>query len=357
MSTSRRGFTLVEMLVVIAIITVLIAMLLPAVIKAREASARASCQNNLKQITLAMHSHHNALQYLPASKRGQMPQRSWAPDVLRYLEQSNMVSDANFDLEQNWWRTTKESDGTPIPNGFTVQKFLSVFLCPSSPIQERIEYKVDASAGDKIGACGDYFAPEGVSISILGEFPTSLPAGAPVLNFGTATVLPGVLQPYENPLPNLPSGSPSGLGAYPFAYRKMTLSSITDGASNTIMLGECAGREDVWRGRVMMAAQTDKTLPNCARARGGAWATNDNPYVIGTRVDWCGTSPSAISTIPMKINSSNEYGFLYYSFHDGGAQFGFADGSVRFISDQVALWVLASLTTRSGGETMSSTDF
>jgi len=350
-----RGFTLVEMLVVIVIIGVLMALLLPAVQRAREASARASCQNNFKQIVLAMHQHESVQRCLPASKRTTKPQRSWAPDLLPYLEQANLVSAANYDLAENWWRTTKETDGAAIPNGVTVQKFLSIFMCPSTPIPQRLQYKLDSATGDKIGACGDYFAPEGVSSAIVAEFSSVFPQGAPHPNFGAATVLPGVLQPYEDSFPNTPpSSSPSGLSSYPFPYRKSMLASVTDGTSNTIMIGECAGREDVWRGREMKPSQTDKTAPNCARARGGAWATNDNPYVIGTRVDWCGGSIP--HTVPMKINSSNEYGFLYYSFHDAGAQFGFADGSARFLSDQIALWVLASLTTRSGGEAFSVTD-
>jgi prepilin-type N-terminal cleavage/methylation domain-containing protein len=350
MRKPRRGFTLIELLVVILVIATLIALLLPAVQKARQAAARTTCMNNLKQMSLAMHNHDSAHGSLPYSKRTSKPQRSWAPDLLPFLEQNNMVSDANYNLDQNWWRTTAEADdpnipNAVIPNGTTVQKFLQVFICPSTPIQHRIQYKVDGTAGDKIGACGDYFVPEGVSININTEIPTGYQ-----LQFGTATVLPGALQSFETSHPNTPTGS-----TYPYAFRKTNLLSITDGTSNTILIGECAGREDVWRGRTMTPSQTDKTLANCARARGGSWATNDNPYVIGTRVDWC----SSTATIPgkMKINNSNEYGHLYYSFHDAGAQFAFADGSCRFISEKTALWVLAALTTRSGGEALSSTDY
>ena len=99
----------------------------------------------------------------------------------------------------------------------------------------------------------------------------------------------------------------------------------------------------------MTPAQTDKTLPNCARARGGAWATNDNPYEVGQRQEWC-TGALVPASIPMRINSSNEWGFLFYSFHNGGSQFAMCDGSVRFINSSIKLRTLANLVTRQGNE-------
>jgi prepilin-type N-terminal cleavage/methylation domain-containing protein/prepilin-type processing-associated H-X9-DG protein len=318
---SRPGFTLVELLVVIAIIGILVALLLPAIQAAREASRRSSCGNNLMQIAMAMHHHSDTYRSLPYSKRDSAPQRSWAPDVLPFLEQTNMVNGANYDLNQNWWRsTTYTTPVAAIPNAETVRTKLAVFTCPSTPNPDRMQNKTEtAPEQNKIGACGDYFAPEGVNIAINNELPAAdaIP---------TTADLRGALRKY----PDL-----------------NTFAAILDGTSHTILVAECAGREDVWRGRVMKPAVADKTQPNCARARGGAWATNDNPYEIGTRTEWCtnGTIPGA-----MRINNSNEYGFLFYSFHPAGANFAFCDGSVRHLGESTNLRLLAFLVTRSGRE-------
>jgi len=82
---------------------------------------------------------------------------------------------------------------------------------------------------------------------------------------------------------------------------------------------------------------------------GTAAAPNDNPYAIGGRVQ---VFPSGLipTTIPMKINASNEHGFNFYSFHDGGAVFAFGDGSVRFLAESTPLANLAAMSTRGAGE-------
>lgn len=384
----QQGFTLVELLVVILIIGILIAMLLPAVQSAREAARRVSCLNHLKQLGLAFHNYESANGHLPFAKRVESDgaARSWVPDVLPYLEQENIVSDVNYDLTQDWWRIQSEyiPDPTPgvnpdpdnptvfipattstaVPNGITVQKFLEVMQCPSTTIQDRTQFKDDGRVGHKIGACGDYFIPEGVHSEILGEFPSTFPAGAPIPGFPAGTtvssdvVVSGVLQPFgAGTLPAWTStidGDPRVqlISARP---RYPRLEGVGDGTSNTILIGEDAGREDVWRGRTVTPANASRGTSNCARARGGAWATNDNTYAIGQRINWCAKDNSVPG--PMKINNSNEWGFLYYSFHDGGSQFCFADGSAKFLSDKTALWVLASLTTRAGGEAISAADY
>jgi prepilin-type N-terminal cleavage/methylation domain-containing protein len=320
----RTAFTLIELLVVIAIIAILIALLIPAVQKVRAAAARTQCLNNLKQIGLAMHSHHDSLKRLPYSQLGSPTQRSWAPDLLPYLEQANLVSNVNYNLKDNWFSQTPIGTGTAT-NMTTAQTFVSVFICPSDPLPQRMQNKMDVPP--KIGACGDYFTPEGVSVNINAF--AALPVGK---QFSASMDLQGMIN-----------------------KQKSTLLSALDGTSNTIMVAECAGREDVWRGRVMTSAYAQQGDPKCARAQGGAWATNDNPYSIGAKnTAWCSTTGlMGVIPGPMKINASNEHGYLYYSFHDGGACFGFGDGSVRFLTDGTDVWTLAALTTRSGGEIIS----
>jgi prepilin-type N-terminal cleavage/methylation domain-containing protein len=310
------GFTLIELLVVIAIIGVLVGMLLPAVQAAREAARRNSCGNNLKQVALALHNFESTYKSLPlgyTDPAGPTPFQNWVPYILPFLEEGARLE--SYDFKTEWWKS---------PNREVVINRLPVVQCPSTPFPDRIQDKPETTPPNKTGAVTDYFAPTGVHLDIN----TSLPANQQYLS----------QQDRRGPL-----------AWYATDNKVNRMAHISDGTSNTIMIGECAGREDVWRrGKYTPVAYTGAIR---VRARGGAWATTDNPYEIGQLTPW----HASFGTIPgtVAINNSNEWGHCFYSFHVGGAQFAMADGSIHFMTESMQLRLLGDLITRAGHEVVA----
>jgi prepilin-type N-terminal cleavage/methylation domain-containing protein/prepilin-type processing-associated H-X9-DG protein len=279
----RAGFTLIELLVVIAIIGILIGLLVPAVQKVRESAARTTCTNNMKQIGLGLHALHDARKHFPASKIS-VPKTSWTPFILPYVDQGALFKKYNF-----------TADWTDVRNQAVVSTPVPVFQCPSAPDAPRIDKKYKSKP-----VCGDYNVMTDVSskLSLLGVIvPSNDLRGAMVPNKTTK------------------------------------LTDIQDGASNTILVAESAGRPDHWNGRT----KVDGNLT------GGAWAASGGPFGLnGTSQD------GTIKTGYCSLNCTNDN--EVYSFHKTGANTVFADGSVHFIVANVPIHTMAALVTRSGGE-------
>lgn len=298
----RNGFTLIELLVVIAIIAILIGLLLPAVQKVREAAARLSCQNNMKQFGLALHNYAGVNDNkLPASRvtvSGDSKFRSWTPIVLAYVEQDN--------VGRLWNLNTKWNTGT---NLVTSQTNFKVFKCPSAPDSRR------APASGPVLGFGDY----GSVNAIRRRFYTANGIGA---------IFPGG--------PTGAAGDES-LGALQKVIDTPILA-ITDGTSNTIMLAEDAGRPSLFqKGKDSGAGTSD----------GWGWADPDCGFSIdGVVPGVLGTNWTTGGTCIINCTNDSEL----YSFHSGGLNVTLADGSVRFIRETINPAALAAFVTARGGD-------
>jgi prepilin-type N-terminal cleavage/methylation domain-containing protein/prepilin-type processing-associated H-X9-DG protein len=299
----RRGFTLIELLVVIAIIGILIALLLPAVQKVREAANRAKCQNNLKQLGLALHNYHDANGSFPAGQVENPKKHVWTAYTLPYYEQDNIYR--GYDFQVHWYQD---------PNTSLVTVQLKIFQCPSAQ-PDRVEDPDNERSGVTVpAACSDYGAIGNVDQALVDD-----------------GFIPGPLPP-----------KPNGVLADQHYTR---ISEITDGTSQTMMVGEIAGRPThyVTGGKVV---PFDPANP----VYGAGWADWDNGFQIH------GASPDGLTEPgPCGINCNNNKGI--YSFHPGGANVLFADGAVHFLRESMSIVTVAALATRAGGEVIDGNAF
>jgi prepilin-type N-terminal cleavage/methylation domain-containing protein len=156
----RRGFTLVELLVCIAVIGILVGLLLPAVQHVREAANRTSCFNNLKQIGLAMHNYHDVNGHLPAFTRDDYTAATWAVVILPYMEQDNLYQ--QWDLSRSYYQQSDMARLTPV----------HYYYCPTRRTPHTAPTAsqsgdwpsvvlASGSQGNVPGALGDYAASVG----------------------------------------------------------------------------------------------------------------------------------------------------------------------------------------------------
>jgi prepilin-type N-terminal cleavage/methylation domain-containing protein/prepilin-type processing-associated H-X9-DG protein len=356
LSRVRVGFTLVELLVVMSIISVLTSLLLPAVQSAREAARRTTCQNNLKQIGLAIHSFSDANGSLPSSVRPAgsttLPRVAGLTLLLPHFEQQNLYD--KYDQTKNW------NDATNV----VVKTVVPTLICPSSPEPSRLDGlpELAIAAGStwtaSIAAVTDYSPTIGVDqrLAILEV------AGTPV--FDPYTVGP-------------PGTQGPGAGAI-VKNAKPRFADITDGLSNTILYAESAGRPYLYQRGNRIGTIGTTTIGTATHfINGGGWARPASEFTVdGASAD--GTQVGALSTsdVLYPVNRTNgadvvnsysaPTGFSYYgtegtsevyAFHSGGANVVLADGSVRFINESIPIKEFAALVTRAGHEQVVNSVF
>jgi prepilin-type N-terminal cleavage/methylation domain-containing protein/prepilin-type processing-associated H-X9-DG protein len=345
----RSGFTLIELLVVLAIIAVLIGLLLPAVQKVREAAARLSCQNNLKQLGLALYNYESARGSFPAAFLGNSGKPAYAgyPDYFfswsalaqlnPYLEQTAIYN--RMDLTQPIYDPTNNYNITAA-NQFAVSQVIKLFLCPS-----------DLGQPVATNAATDY------GLSQIGPTNYAVCVGSGTTNGGA---------PYGSPLNS--DGMFQGV-------RPLRVADVTDGTSNTAAMSESLlgqGPENYsgttppapadpqyvygyvgFGTPISAAACGSPSTWNGSQRRGFMWASGEMRCASYNHF----YTPNSKSYDCVNNDGATITAFAWRaarSRHTGGVNLLLADGSVRFVSNSISPTTWTALATRAGGEVIGA---
>ncbi|MBW3597230.1 MAG: DUF1559 domain-containing protein [Planctomycetes bacterium] len=296
----RPGFTLVELLVVIAIIGVLVALLLPAVQAAREAARRMQCTNNLKQLALGCHNYHDTYKTFPPNHLFSRPPGQareaegwgWQALILPFIEQQPLhetLGVTKYTLMDVLAGNNPQAPTPLVP--FLQETVIETFICPSDanstrPTAPQARH-FGGGQGTRAGGWGRWRPPANNYMSSRGT---------------------------RNNWPNVNNLDAHGMFSGQLGHR---LRDVTDGTSNTFFIGE---RETQY-------------------CRGGTWIGVRNPQGNRVRGFYYNTAnvrvPLNAPDPPFTWNTRSGCSEGFASLHPGGANFAFADGAVRFISETI----------------------
>jgi prepilin-type N-terminal cleavage/methylation domain-containing protein/prepilin-type processing-associated H-X9-DG protein len=350
MNRRRGAFTLIELLVVIAIISILIGLLLPAVQKVREAASRIKCQNNLKQLGLALHTYHDANQCFPpailcASSNLEDAEHTGFTLLLPYFEQDNLFR--AYSQQVPWFDSANyQAVGTSIP----------LLYCPSNRQTGSIDLTLIAAQWGTplppFAASCDYAFNKGANGALHRDWERT-----PITARGVFHIRP------------------------PFQPNGLRLTQIQDGTSNTFAIGEAAGGNQYFKVRDLLdpnvaAIDVNTGQPAVIDQSWGATGTGDKnhplygavfavtaQYGLGDNprdepMNRRLVTPTVFGNDPVGDNAAGKdtvSGFR--SLHTNGCNFLFCDGAVRFIGQTVRPEVYRALSTYAGGEVINGNDY
>lgn len=313
----RRGFTLVELLVVISIIGILISMLLPAIQSVRESARRAQCLNHLKQISLAFQNFHDSQRVLPPVRLsgGNTDPESrlrptWAVLILPYLEEE--AGYRRWDLKVGYTEQIPTAPPDTNPTYFTDSRNprlvqVPLYYCPSSDLRLG-----ELSTQNRPGALGSYAASSGTDVieSGITKVDWRNVGGNGAVTCGECYNSAGKLMAVGDTAPCARWSS------------RTNLNKIRDGLSNTLLLGEMYSK--------LAPAEEKKSASIYYGGRA---------HISARRGDRA-----------LARSLEEEFNEQFGSHHPAICQFAFCDGSVRSLETEISVDILASLSTRSGGE-------
>jgi prepilin-type N-terminal cleavage/methylation domain-containing protein/prepilin-type processing-associated H-X9-DG protein len=321
--TRRRAFTLIELLVVIAIISILIGLLLPAVQKVRDAAARITCTNNLKQLALAAHNYEYGKQRFPPGLAQPGPDGRFTGlfvELLPFLEQGNVYNRWDFVNTTNDFSSASAPGATP----------LTILVCPSAGVNQN-----PLNFGNLFAGVSTYGGNGGTR-----SFPP------------TQATVDGMFYdtgPQSKPNPN---------------QVPVRVADVTDGLSNTLLFGERVVSDGNLDSYQLAPFVPTPDPPIQAMSAYCVWGAPPGPSAIADVVLAADASinfgfpdryvPPIGMPVPVPWASEAANWWLrvsaFGSRHTNGANFALADGSVRFISATIPLATFRALATRAGGE-------